>query len=293
MSDGTGRLRLIAAPGGETREAEGPLAAALAAHRDLADGAEAVLIADPAALAAVDIARLWNFHRGHDEDASVVGLPGGARAWILSAAAFRAGADPAAARPWAYPAPSRRRPAVFLDRDGTLIDEIHYLADPALVRPIAGAAGALVRLAAAGYALVVVSNQSGVGRGLVTRDQLRAVDAEIVRQFAGQGAGFDGLYASTDAPAGEDAPIAWRGRRKPGPGMLCEAAAALDLDLSRSWMVGDMARDLLAGRNAGCRGLVLVRTGKGRSQEGEIAGLDARVADDLAAAADLILADRP
>lgn len=266
---------------------------------DLAEQAEAVLVIDARVLRTLDVVRLIRFHRGHEDEATLAPGPDGGIGLVLTPRAFRAFAaaggttPPTQARRWEPPAARRPpRPAVFLDRDGTLIEEVHYLADPARVRVLPGVAEGLIRLAAAGFALVVASNQSGVGRGLITTDQLRAVDAEMVRQLAGQGARLDALYACTDAPRGDDPPHAWRGRRKPGPGMLCEAAAEHGLDLTRSWIVGDMVRDLLAGANAGCPGGVLVRTGKGRSQEGVLPDLPRLVADDFAGAAAAILAAR-
>jgi D-glycero-D-manno-heptose 1,7-bisphosphate phosphatase len=141
------------------------------------------------------------------------------------------------------------RPAVFLDRDGTLIEDVGYPRDPRQVRLLLGAAEALRRLAGAGFALVIVSNQSGVGRGLFRRDEAEAVHAEVVRRFAEAGVAFDGAYYCYHGP--DDACAC----RKPAPGLLLQAAAELELDATRSFMVGDKSIDIEAGAAAGCRGL--------------------------------------
>ena len=180
------------------------------------------------------------------------------------------------------------RPAVFLDRDGTIIEERHYLCDPAGVRLLPGAAEAIIALRERGFACVIVSNQSGIGRGLFTVEQLELVQAELARRLEAAGAALDGWYYCPEAPRGEDRSAIEHPDRKPGPGMLLRAAAELGLDLSRSWMVGDMLSDLLAGRNAGCRGSILVRTGYGSRLESPGDAAD-HVAADLREAAAWIL----
>lgn len=156
---------------------------------------------------------------------------------------------------------STLRPAIFFDRDGTLIDDVPYLNDPARVRLLPNTAAALKRARAAGWACVIVSNQSGVGRGLITLAQLQAIHAALVAQLAEAGAALDGIYFCTHAPLVADRTLIEHSDRKPGPGMLQRAARELGLDLPRSWMVGDSLSDMLAGRNAGCRSM-LVRTGQ-------------------------------
>ena len=186
--------------------------------------------------------------------------------------------------------PARRRPAVFLDRDGTVIENVPYLADPSRVRPFPDAAEALGRLREAGFALVIVTNQSAVGRGRVTLDQLAAVNAEMSRQFAAEGVALDGIYFCPAVPGGTDKTAIEHPDRKPGPGMLLRAADELGLDLASSWMIGDMISDILAGVNAGCRGTVLVETGHGLADH-EVDVVDGlRVAPDLTTAAEMILA---
>jgi histidinol-phosphate phosphatase family protein len=182
----------------------------------------------------------------------------------------------------------RARPCVFLDRDGTIIEHVHYIADPARVRLLPGAAGALRRLVDAGFALVVVTNQSAIGRGAITVEQYEAVDAEVGRQLLDEGVTLDGVYYCPEVPSGDDRTVVTHGDRKPGAGMLLRAGVDLGLDLSRSWMVGDMISDALAGRNAGCRGSFLVRTGK-EPVDAPSGEPSFTIVDDLPAAVDLIL----
>jgi D-glycero-D-manno-heptose 1,7-bisphosphate phosphatase len=148
-----------------------------------------------------------------------------------------------------------KRPAVFLDRDGTLIEDRHYLADPALVRILPGVAQGLRRLRTAGFVCVVVTNQSGIGRGMFAEADYHRVHAEMIRQLAAEGATLDAAYFCPAAPAAEGADE--RPDRKPAPGMLLRAAADLELDLTRSWTIGDAPRDVEAGRRAGCRGILV------------------------------------
>jgi D-glycero-D-manno-heptose 1,7-bisphosphate phosphatase len=181
------------------------------------------------------------------------------------------------------------KPAVFLDRDGTVIEEVHYIADPAHVRVLPGAADAIRSLHAAGYACVLITNQSAVGRGIAPPESIGLVQHEVERQLTAAGASIDGFYFCTEPPQSSDRATIDHPDRKPGPGMLLRAARELDLDLGRSWMVGDMLSDLLAGRNAGCRAVILVRTGHGARSEPEAGPSADHVADDLAAAAGHIL----
>jgi D-glycero-D-manno-heptose 1,7-bisphosphate phosphatase len=183
-----------------------------------------------------------------------------------------------------------QRPAVFLDRDGTVIEFVDYLCDPAQVRLVAGAGEALRKLHAAGFACVLVTNQSGVGRGMFPESAVHAVHDELARQLAAEGVALDAVYYCLAAPAPtglDDHPD-----RKPNPGMLMRAAADLNLDLPASWMVGDGQVDLQAGRNAGCRGSILVRSGKHAHDLLLESDSDPRheTVPDLLAAAELILA---
>jgi D-glycero-D-manno-heptose 1,7-bisphosphate phosphatase len=181
------------------------------------------------------------------------------------------------------------KPALFLDRDGTLIEERSYLAHADEVSLLPGAAAAVERMRRAGFVCVVVTNQSGVGRALLTLAQMHAVNNEMQRQLRKAGTQLDGLYFCTYAPVGNDKTVIEHPDRKPGPGMLLRASLELGLDLPASWVVGDSVSDVLAGRHAGCRGQILVRTGHDLTEALAFLGNDAVVAKDLAEAADLIL----
>lgn len=169
--------------------------------------------------------------------------------------------------------PARTRPALFCDRDGTLIENVPYLNDPAQVRLIHGVRDALMAWRARGYAVVVVTNQSGVARGLCTRGQYLAVEARV-RAMLGSDA-LDAVYACPWHPDGQP-PFAGAHRwRKPGDGMLRAAATDLRLDLSRSVIAGDCLSDLRAGAAAGLHRLVHVLTGHGRAERDAVAAFGA------------------
>ena len=180
------------------------------------------------------------------------------------------------------------RAAVFLDRDGTLIEHVHYLNEPQQVRLLPGGPEAVRNLQALDFACVVVTNQSAVGRGILTLDRLDQIHREMHRQLAEHGVRLDGVYYCPVAPTSRDRTSIDHPDRKPGPGMLLRAARDLVLDLERSWMVGDMYSDVLAGRNAGCRGTVLVRTGPECDVPTEDDPAIDYVADDLLEAARII-----
>ncbi len=176
--------------------------------------------------------------------------------------------------------------AVFLDRDGVLnVERFDYVTRPEGLVLETGAAAAVRRLNQAGLPAVVVTNQAGVGRGLFDLGDLAAVQGKLVADLAAGGARVDGLYACTHHPdAGCEC-------RKPRPGMLLEAAAALGFAARRAVLVGDTVRDLQAAEAAGATA-VLVLTGKGRRAQGELAAAGvqpAAVLDDLPAAVDWIL----
>jgi len=149
--------------------------------------------------------------------------------------------------------------AVFLDRDDTIIECEGYLGDPAKVKLLPGAATALASLRALGYRLIVVSNQSGVARGMFTESDVEAVNDEMSRQLKEKAGAY--IDASYYCPYHPEAVIAeyrvdheWR---KPKPGMLLQGAADFSLDLSQCWMVGDALRDIAAGQAVGCRTILL------------------------------------
>ena len=159
------------------------------------------------------------------------------------------------------------RPAIFLDRDGVVIEDIHYLASPSQVRFVPGSADAIAALNRAGWPVVIVTNQAGVGHGLFTLEAVHSVHQHIAEQLAGYGARIEAFYFCPHHPTAELS--AYRTActcRKPSPGMLKQAAAELTLDLANSWMVGDRESDLQAGAAAGTR-TILVRTGYGATTD--------------------------
>ena len=180
------------------------------------------------------------------------------------------------------------RPAVFLDRDGTLNIDRGYLTTPAQMQLLPGVGPPLRQLRDAGYALVLVTNQSAIGRGMMTEADLQAVHAEMNRQLAGLGVFLDGIYSCPVAPPTDDPLAIVHPDRKPAPGMLLRAAKDLQLDLARSWMIGDSLRDVLAGQNAGCHGCVLVRTGQTFDEAHFALARPFQIADDLWAAAQIV-----
>lgn len=148
--------------------------------------------------------------------------------------------------------------AVFLDKDGTLIVNVPYNVDPARIRLAPGAEEGLPLLAAHGYPLIVVSNQSGVARGEFPESALAAVEARVRELVAGLGVRLAGFYYCPHHPEGRIAPYARRCEcRKPAPGMLLRAADEHGIDLARSWFIGDILDDIEAGRRAGARTILI------------------------------------
>jgi len=183
------------------------------------------------------------------------------------------------------------RPAVFLDRDGTLLEEAGYLDRLERLVFFPFAIDAVRLLNRGGYAVAVITNQSGVGRGMYEESFVIRAHQVVDQQVRAGGGRIEGYYYCPHHPTAEIA----RYRqdcdcRKPGPGMLRQAAAELQLDLSRSFAIGDKWTDVQAGTAAGAKG-ILVRTGYGRSAEltRHPAAQPAAVADDLIAAAAWIL----
>jgi D-glycero-D-manno-heptose 1,7-bisphosphate phosphatase len=166
--------------------------------------------------------------------------------------------------------------AVFFDRDGTLMVDVPYCADPAQVRLYPGVREALHRLKAAGYRILIITNQSGIGRGWITEGQYRAVEAEFLR-LVGDGL-IDGTYCCPDVPGVPSS------RRKPEPGMVLEAAREHGIDLPHSFFVGDKNADVECGIRAGTR-TVYVLTG----DAGELSFAPDFIAPDASAAVEWIL----
>lgn len=167
--------------------------------------------------------------------------------------------------------------AVFLDRDGTIIHDADYCSDPKQVRIFPGVSEALRQLRGRGYKIIIVTNQSGIGRGFFSEEQYRAVETEVLRQVGPNL--IDATYFCPDAPDPSSR------CRKPAPGMVLDAARDLNVDLSRSFFVGDKEVDAECGHNAGTRS-IRVRTGFDNETEGSCADW---VAEDVSAAAKIIV----
>ena len=157
-----------------------------------------------------------------------------------------------------------RRSALFLDRDGTMVEEVEYLHRVEDVRWIFGAVGVVAEANRRGIAVVIATNQAGVGRGYFGWEAFAAVQEKILHDLRAEGAFVDAVYACPyhgEAIAPYDHPS--HPARKPDPGMLLGAAGDLSLDLSRSWMIGDRALDIEAGLRAGIAGALHVLSGHG------------------------------
>jgi histidinol-phosphate phosphatase family protein len=160
------------------------------------------------------------------------------------------------------------RRTLFLDRDGVVIEDVGYPSDPADVRLLDGALRGMAHIARAGWCLVLVSNQSGVGRGLVSREQAEAVHRQMVDELGAGGVSLDGAYYCLHAP--DDGCEC----RKPSPALLLQASQDLGLDLSRSILVGDRESDLEAGQRAGCRVVAFGPNGWGAGSADDLSAPD-------------------
>jgi D-glycero-D-manno-heptose 1,7-bisphosphate phosphatase len=166
------------------------------------------------------------------------------------------------------------RPALFLDRDGAVVEETEYLCRAEDVAIIPGAAAVIAAANQRGVAVVLVTNQAGIGRGYYGWPEFKRVQAAIMAALAGAGAHLDAVYACAHHPEGRD----WFAHpdhpaRKPNPGMLLRAAADLGIDLTTSWLVGDKASDVEAAKRAGIAGAMQVATGHGTAERRQVAGL--------------------
>ncbi len=182
------------------------------------------------------------------------------------------------------------RRAVFLDKDGTLIEDVPYNVDIRRIRLAAGADRALPRLASAGFAVAVVSNQAGVARGMFDEAAVVEVGRALTAKLAELGVSLAAFYYCPHDPAGEVP----RYRlvcecRKPAPGMLERAARELDVELKNCWLIGDILDDVEAGRRAGCR-TILLDVGHETEWRMSRARLPHHVAANLEEAARVILA---
>jgi D-glycero-D-manno-heptose 1,7-bisphosphate phosphatase len=189
----------------------------------------------------------------------------------------------------------KHKPAVFLDRDGTLISDVGYLSHPSQVRFFPKAAEALKLLRKKGFYLFVVTNQSGVARGYFQVSDVHRAHRRIQSLLRAKGARLDGFFYCPHYPRGKVKSFRRVcGCRKPQPGMVLQAARRFGVDLSRSYAVGDKRDDLLLAENAGLRRGLLARTGNGKRTEKEMTARERRkfpVVSNLYQAARWILKD--
>jgi D-glycero-D-manno-heptose 1,7-bisphosphate phosphatase len=149
-----------------------------------------------------------------------------------------------------------RRPAVFVDRDGTVNEHIEYLSDPAQFREIPGSFAALKSIRDLGFRIVIVTNQPGIGLGYFSKEDFFVVNREMMRQASSIGCFIDKVYFCPHSKG--DACRC----RKPNPYFIERAVREMNVDVSRSFVIGDMTSDIQLGKNAGCR-TILVKTGRG------------------------------
>jgi D,D-heptose 1,7-bisphosphate phosphatase len=180
--------------------------------------------------------------------------------------------------------------AIFLDKDGTLIDDIPYNVEPSRMTLCSGAGPALRLLARLGYRLFVVSNQDGIAAGRFSESAMLAVGARLSNLLHGERLELDGFYYCPHHPRGTLARYACEcSCRKPQPGMLLRAARDHGIDLGASWMIGDILHDVEAGNRAGCRSLLIDKGSETEWQPGA-QRVPTAIVPDLAAAAALIAA---
>jgi D-glycero-D-manno-heptose 1,7-bisphosphate phosphatase len=159
------------------------------------------------------------------------------------------------------------RPALFLDRDGVVIEDAGYLHNPEDLRLINGASSLIKKARNAGIVCVLVTNQAGIAYGKYGWEEFSVVQKKLLEELAKEGAFLDGVYACPHHQTGKppfnhpDHPA-----RKPNPGMLLKGARDLDIDLSASWLIGDKSSDILAAKNAGLAGAIHVKTGHGENK---------------------------
>jgi D-glycero-D-manno-heptose 1,7-bisphosphate phosphatase len=187
-----------------------------------------------------------------------------------------------------WPHVSAGRPAgtgaIFLDRDGVIVEDVHYLSSPSQINILPGVTQAICLLQSQFY-IIVITNQSGIARGLFTEEDLLVIHAELVQRLAAQGALVDALYYCPHLPEAAEIP-AYQAKcncRKPKPGLLLQASQDWNIDTSQSFMIGDTFRDIQAGAAAGVKSILL-------ASESDILPEAFAFTPDLAQAAHLILA---
>jgi D,D-heptose 1,7-bisphosphate phosphatase len=179
--------------------------------------------------------------------------------------------------------------AVFLDRDGTIVEDIGYMNSPEQIKFIPGAVEAIKMLNEAGYKVVVISNQAGVARGLITEDMLQTIDKTLHKWILNGGAHLDGMYYCPHHPEHGVYPYKQVCEcRKPHPGLIKRAHRELDIDLSQSFMIGDKSSDIEAGKRAGTK-TVFVLSGRGKEEQKKLKGKPDHIAQDLKQAVGWVL----
>jgi histidinol-phosphate phosphatase family protein len=181
------------------------------------------------------------------------------------------------------------RRAIFLDKDGTLIEDVPYNCDLTRIKLLPGAVEGLRAFHAAGYRLIVISNQAGVAHGFFTEQFLAMVEIRLRALLSEAGVPLDGFFYCPHHPDGKISEYAVRCTcRKPEPGLIMRAASQFGIDLGQSWMIGDILHDVEAGRRAGCR-TVLIDNGNETEWQISAARWPDHLAKDLADASDIIL----
>jgi D-glycero-D-manno-heptose 1,7-bisphosphate phosphatase len=188
---------------------------------------------------------------------------------------------------------SATRPTVFVDKDGTLIEDLPYNVDPARIRLAPGARAGLRLLGAAGFPLVVVTNQSGVARGYFTETDLTAVARHLTAELAALGASLIGFYFCPHLPDGINEFAVECDCRKPEPGLIHRASRELGVGVAGSWFIGDTWMDVAAGRAAGCRTIMVGPEHRTAMDLAPDRRPDHAVPDLLAAARIIVAADAP
>lgn len=182
-------------------------------------------------------------------------------------------------------ASNRSRPAVFLDRDGTINEDTGFIDSPERLIIIDGAASAIKKLNSKGFHVVVITNQSGVGRGYFSKESADAVNKRLEEILKKQEAHLDGIYYCPHHP--DDGCEC----RKPRTGLIKKASADLSIDFNKSYVVGDKVCDVELAQNIGCKG-ILVLTGEGMKHREMLVNKPSYIADDLKDAVEWIIRDR-
>jgi len=179
--------------------------------------------------------------------------------------------------------------AVFLDRDGTIVEDVGYMNSPQQIQFIPGSIEAIKKLNEAGFKVVVITNQAGVARGLITEDMLQTIDKTLHKWILSGGAHLDGLYYCPHHPEHGVHPYKQACEcRKPHPGLIKRAHRDLNINLAQSYMIGDKATDVEAGKRAGTK-TIYVLTGRGKGEKDRLQEKPDHIAENLADAVKWLL----